>query len=34
MDWFLAFMPMTPDMNKEDLAAANVKGDWTTKFAV
>ena len=34
MDWFTAFMPMTPDMNREDAAAANVKGDRTTKFAV
>jgi hypothetical protein len=34
MDWFTAFMPMTPDMNWEDAAAANVKGDRTTKFAV
>jgi hypothetical protein len=34
MDWFTAFMPMTPDMNCEDAAAANVKGDRTTKFAV
>jgi hypothetical protein len=34
MDWFLAFMPMTPNMNREDPAAANVKGDRTTKFAV
>ncbi len=34
MDWFMAFMPMTPNMNWEDPAAANVKGDQTTKFAV
>ena len=34
MDWFTAFMPMTPDMNREDAAAANVKGDRTSKFAV
>jgi hypothetical protein len=34
MDWFTAFMPMTPDMNREDLAAANAKGNRTTKFAV
>jgi hypothetical protein len=34
MDWFMAFMPMTPDMNREDPAAVNVKGDWTTKFAM
>jgi len=34
MDWFSAFMPMTQNMNKEDPAAANVKGDRTTKFAV
>ncbi len=34
MDWFSAFMPMTPDMDKEDPAAANVEGDRTTKFAV
>ncbi len=34
VDWFSAFMPMNPNMNKEDPAAANVKGDQTTKFAV
>jgi hypothetical protein len=34
MDWFLAFMPMTRNMNKEDPAAANVKGDRTMKFAM
>jgi len=34
MDWFIAFMPRTPDDNKEDPALANVKGDRTTKFAV
>jgi hypothetical protein len=34
MDWFTAFMPLTPDANKEDPAVANVKGDRTTKFAV
>jgi hypothetical protein len=34
MDWFLAFMPMTTSVNKEDPAAANMKGDRTTKFAV
>ena len=34
MDWFSAFMPMTQSMNKEDPAAAYVKGDQTTKFAV
>jgi hypothetical protein len=34
MDWFSAFMPMTPIMNKEDPAVANVKGDRTTNFAV
>ncbi len=33
MDWFTAFMP-TPDTNREDTAAANVKGDQTMKFAV
>ena len=34
MDWFTAFMPLTPDANLEDAAVANVKGDRTTKFAV
>ena len=34
MDWFLALMLMTPTMNQEDPAAANVKGDKTTVFAV
>jgi hypothetical protein len=34
MDWFTVFMPMTPDMNWEDPAVANVKGNCTTKFAV
>ena len=34
MDWFTAFMPLTPDANLEDLAIANMKGDKTTKFAV
>jgi hypothetical protein len=34
MDWFTAFMPLTPEMNKEDPAAVNVKGDHHTKFAV
>ncbi len=34
MDWFTAFMPLTPDANKEDLAVANVKGDHRAKFAV
>ena len=34
IDWFSAFMSMTPDMNREDLAAEHVKGDRTTKFAV
>jgi hypothetical protein len=34
MDWFTAFKPLTPEMNKEDPAAVNVKGDHRTKFAV
>ena len=34
MDWFSALMPMTPAMNQEDPAEANVKGDKTTVFAV
>jgi hypothetical protein len=34
MDWFMAFMPLTPNMNHEDLRAANLKGDKTTKFAI
>ena len=34
MDWFTSLMPMTPDDNKEDAVAANVKGNNTTKFAV
>ncbi len=34
MDWLTAFMPLTPDMNQEDLAKANVKGDGVSTFAV
>jgi hypothetical protein len=34
MDWFTAFMPLTPNANKEDPAIANVKGDRKTNFAV
>jgi hypothetical protein len=34
MDWFTAFMPLTPDMNREDLGVANIKGNKTTKFAI
>ncbi len=34
MDWFTAFMPLTPDANKEDPAIANVKGNRKTKFAL
>jgi hypothetical protein len=34
MDWFTAFMWLTPDANMEDPAIANVKEDRTTKFAV
>ena len=34
MDWFMVFMPLTPDMNQEDPSAAKVKVDPTTKFAV
>ena len=30
----MALMPMTPDDNKEDAVAANVKGNNTTKFSV
>jgi hypothetical protein len=34
MDWFMAFMPLTPNMNCEDPGVANIKGDKTTKFSV
>ena len=34
MDWFTAFMPMTPEDNLEDPSVPNVKGDLRTKFAV
>ena len=34
MDWFTAFMPLTPDMNRENPAKANVKGDGVSIFAV
>ncbi len=34
MHWLTAFMLLTPDANKEDLAVANMKGDCRTKFAV
>jgi hypothetical protein len=34
MDWFTAFMPLTPNDNKEDASVPNVKGDRRTKFAV
>ncbi len=34
MNWFTAFMPLTPDANKEDPAMVNVKGDCHTKFAI
>jgi hypothetical protein len=34
MDWFVAFMPLTADMNKEDPAKANVRGDGVTPFAI
>ncbi len=34
MDWFTAFMPLTPNANKEDPAVVNVKGDPHPKFAV
>lgn len=34
MDWFVAFMPLTADMNKEDPAKANVKGDGVSSFAI
>jgi hypothetical protein len=34
MDWFTAFMPLTPNMNHEDPGVANIKSDKTTKFAI
>ncbi len=34
MDWFVAFMPQTPDNNNEDPALAIIKGDRTTKLAI
>ena len=34
MDWFTAFMLLTPADNLEDPSVANVKGDRRTKFAV
>ncbi len=34
MDWFTAFLLLTPDAKKKDPAVANVKGDRCTKFAV
>ncbi len=34
MDWFMAFMPLMPNNNKEDPSVANVKGDCRAKFAV
>jgi hypothetical protein len=34
MDWFTAFMPLTPDANLKDSAIANMKGDKTPKFAM
>ncbi len=34
MDWFTAFMPLTPGMNCKDLRVANIKGNKTTKFAI
>ena len=34
MDWFTAFMLLTPDANKEDPAVVNLKDDHQTKFAV
>jgi hypothetical protein len=34
MDWFMAFMLLIPDANKEDPAIANMKGNRKTKFAV
>jgi hypothetical protein len=34
LDWLTAFMPPTPNANKEDPVVANVKGDCRTKFAV
>ncbi len=34
MDWFTAFMLLSPEANKRDLAVANVKCDCRAKFAV
>jgi hypothetical protein len=34
MEWFTAFMLLTPGMNLEDPGVANVKGNKTTKFAI
>jgi hypothetical protein len=34
MDWFTAFMPMTPEDNLEDPLVPNIKGDLRTNFAV
>ncbi len=34
MDWFTAFMLLTPDMNREDPGVANVEGNKITKFAI
>ncbi len=34
MDWFTAFMPLTPNMNCEDLGVANIKGSQTAKFDI
>ena len=34
MDWFMAFMPLMADMNKEDLAKANVRGDGVSALAI
>ncbi len=31
MDWFTAFMPLTPNMNREDPGVVNIKGNKTTK---
>ncbi len=34
MNWFTAFMPLMPEMKKEDPSVINVKGDHHSKFAV
>jgi hypothetical protein len=34
MDWFVAFMPLTSDLNREDPAVVNIKGYKATKFPI